>query len=445
MELNQILLQIDSLKKEAEGLQPVKPELEKIFWDKFRLEFNYNSNHLEGNTLTYGHTQILLKSGDVVGKYNIRELQEMKAHDLALKIIRESSDDPEFHLSQKFIKEINQLILVEPFYNEAITQDGKSTQKLITPGEYKKTPNSVLLPNGEMYFYPSPEETPALMSDLIDWYEKEKDAKELHPVQIAALFHYKIVRIHPFDDSNGRTARLLANYIFLKNGFAPQVIESKDKKNYLRALNEADAGDLNAFIDYIINIQLRWQELFLRALKGEKIEQPEDFEKEVEILKKSLKDKQKATQRISEEVVLSLFKNSVLKLLESVVAKLSLFNSFSHSIIIRFGLDKNYLPIVSSDFSGNITSLFLNDKDKLTNGGTIDLQYVLKGVTTKENKIVDLYSEISVRLKEYTFYIETEQNSNPIFEKKYGEGLSASEIEEIALLIGKKTLQKIKG
>ena len=309
-----ILKQIDSLKKEADQLQPVKPELEKVFWEKFRLEFNYNSNHMEGNTLTYGHTQILLKSGDVVGKYNIRELQEMKAHDLALKIISESADDSEFSLSQKFIKEINETILVEPYYNDAITQDGKPTQKLIIPGEYKKTPNSVRLSNGEMFNYPSPEETPALMGDLIDWYEKETKSKELHPVHIAALFHYKLVRIHPFDDSNGRTSRLLMNYVLLKHGFAPLVIESTDKKNYLIALNEADAGDIQAFVDYIGKLGLRWHELYLKALKGEKIEQEGDFEKEVEILKKNLTHKQKITQKISKQTILTTFDNSLLKL-----------------------------------------------------------------------------------------------------------------------------------
>ena len=100
MELDSTLAKIDSLKEEAEKFKSsAKPEWERAFWDKFRLEFNYNSNHMEGNTLTYSHTQVLLKSGDVVGKYNIRELQEMKAHDLALKIIRESAEDSNFSLS----------------------------------------------------------------------------------------------------------------------------------------------------------------------------------------------------------------------------------------------------------------------------------------------------------------------------------------------------------
>jgi Fic family protein len=318
MELIEILQQIDSLKQETDSLPTKKTELERIFWDKFRLEFNYNSNHMEGNTLTYGHTQILLKSGDVVGKYNIRELQEMKAHDLALKNIRQAADDPEFRLSQKFIKEINQLILVEPFYSEAITPEGKPTQKRIVPGEYKKTPNSVRLSNGEMYFYASPEETPALMSDLIDWYQKETETKELHPVEIAALFHYKIVRIHPFDDSNGRTARLLMNYILLKNGFSPLVIESNDKKNYLIALQEADAGDKEAFVLYISNIGLRWQRKYTRASKGEKIEEDGDLDKEIDLLKKRLSKNKGPKLEISADTVQNTMHQSIIPLIKSV-------------------------------------------------------------------------------------------------------------------------------
>ena len=446
MELTDILRQIDSLKKEAENLQPVKPDpiaigLEKVFWDKFRLEFNYNSNHMEGNTLTYGHTQILLKSGDVVGKYNIRELQEMKAHDLALKIIRESAENAEFTLSQKFIREINEIILVEPYYNDAITQDGRPTQKLIVPGEYKKTPNSVRLANGEMFNYPSPEETPALMGDLIDWYEKETIAKELHPVQIAALFHYKIVRIHPFDDSNGRTSRLLMNYILLKNGYAPLVINSSDKKNYLIALNEADAGDIEAFVKYIILLQLHWQELYLKALKGGKIEEDDDFEKEVELLKKKITEDKKITQKITVEAVDNLFHTSLKDLFIRLWVKLSSLDSLFYSKAIHFGINKGFRAIIKTE---QIEKVFEENKLKITDRGTMHFRYIHKALPTKSNGVTDIYSDITVRFDDYTYSIEIEQNKKIFPEKRYGEYLSENEIKEVVSLLSNKTLETIK-
>lgn len=430
MELNPILQQINSLKQEAEKLQPVKPELERVFWDKFRLEFNYNSNHMEGNTLTYGHTQILLKSGDVVGKYNFRELQEMKAHDLAVKIIRESAFDPEFPLNQKFIKEINQIILVEPYYNDAITQEGNPTQKLITPGEYKKTPNSVRLKSGEMFYYPTPEETPALMGELIDWYKKETNSNELHPVQIAALFHYKLVRIHPFDDSNGRTSRLLMNYILLKYGYAPLVIESKDKKNYLIALNEADAGDMEAFVKYITNLALRWQGLYVKALKGEKIEETDDFEKEVELLKKDLK---KIEKKID---IPEIFKKSFLPLINAIENRLTKLDDF----FFKNSLNKTMRDVNGNDYDVNR----LNEYKDISqfDGLIISFTYNHIDLKTKGNNI-NYQSIIHIQFNRDAYQVIVNP-ANKTITKSYKQLLSKEEIEEISGIVAKTELSFIK-
>ena len=432
MEFTDILQQIDSLKQEAENLQPVKPELEKVFWDKFRLEFNYNSNHMEGNTLTYGHTQILLKSGDVVGKYNIRELQEMKAHDLALKIIRESAENPEFSLSQKFIREINETILVEPYYNDAITQDGRPSQKLIIPGEYKKTPNSVRMQNGEMFNYPSPEETPALMGDLIDWYEKETTAKELHPVQIAALFHYKIVRIHPFDDSNGRTSRLLMNYILLRNEYAPLVINSTDKKNYLMALNEADAGDIEAFVRYITSIQLHWQGLYLKALKGEKIEESRDFEKEVELFKKDLKTK--LNSDISE--VKKIHQLSFLPLTEKLKNSLSKLNEFYDST--------ETVSIAIDEFGSRVDIYKIVDDISIAKTKPSRFIFAHQHSNYKASKkIINYNTECILTLLQYSYQIEINPAKKTI-KLSNNEYLSQEQIEELCSAAVRKEFEFIK-
>src|SRR5450432_2228970 len=115
---------------------------------------------------------------------------------------------------------------------------------MIDIGDYKKYPNSVVLPNGEIFHYTSPEETPIRMGELIDWFRTAEKSGKLHPVELAAQLHYRFVCIHPFDDGNGRLSRLLMNYVLLKNGLPPAIIRSDDKKAYLFALNQADSGDL---------------------------------------------------------------------------------------------------------------------------------------------------------------------------------------------------------
>jgi Fic family protein len=200
---------------------------------KFRLEFNFNSNHIEGNTLTYGETELLLFFDDTKGSHTMREYEEMKAHDVAFQLIRQWTQDDR-PLSEVDINNLNEVLLVRPYWKEAITPDGQKTRRQILVGEYKQQPNSVRLPNGEMFEYATPLETPAKMQELMEWLSTEETQKTAHPLLLAAMLHYRFVRIHPFDDGNGRVSRLLMNYVLFRYGFPPVIIKSADKTNYLR-------------------------------------------------------------------------------------------------------------------------------------------------------------------------------------------------------------------
>ena len=291
MELTNLIHNIELLRRELSALQPLPAERQEKLDKKFRLEFNYNSNHIEGNTLTYGETMLYLIFDKTTGEHEGREYEEMKASDAALKLVQDFAADNERPLTEAFIKNLNKIILVRPYWANAITPDGQNTRREISIGDYKKYPNSVRLQNGEMFHYASPQETPSLMDDLIQWYREETEKKELHAIVIAALLHYKFVRIHPFDDGNGRISRLLMNYVIYYHGLPPVIIKSADKKNYLQALNKADTGDINSFVEYIAK-QLLWSlELSIKAAKGEDIEEGDDVDKEVAIWKKELKSK----------------------------------------------------------------------------------------------------------------------------------------------------------
>jgi cell filamentation protein, protein adenylyltransferase len=295
MELPNLINQIELLTQELTALQPLATEQQENLDKKFRLEFNYNSNHIEGNTLTYGETVLYLIFDKTTGDHEGREYEEMKASDVALKLVQELAAEKERPLTEAFIKNLNEIILVRPYWANAITPDGQNTRRKISIGDYKKHPNSVLLQNGEMFHYASPDETPAAMGDLIKWYREETEKKELHPIAIAALMHYKFVRIHPFDDGNGRISRLLMNYVLYNNNLPPVIIKSAGKKDYLLALNKADSGDINAFVEYVAR-QLIWSlELSIKAAKGESIEEGDDIDKEVALWKKELTNKSLTT------------------------------------------------------------------------------------------------------------------------------------------------------
>ncbi len=269
---------------------------------KFRLEFSYNSNHLEGNTLTYGETKLLLFFGQTSGNHEKQELDEMQAHDVAWQLVQNWATDTDHTLSEKDIKELNEIILVRPFYKDAVTPEGQSTRRQIAIGSYKTQPNSVMLQNGEMFHYASPSETPIKMGELIEWF-RSAEAAALHPIAQAALLHYKFVCIHPFDDGNGRISRLLMNYVLGRAGYPPVIIKSENKKEYLRALNRADAGDLNAFVDYIAECMLWSLQTSIKAAKGESIDEPGDFDKRVELLKRRTGNQGKVEMKYGREAL----------------------------------------------------------------------------------------------------------------------------------------------
>jgi Fic family protein len=427
MNLSGTIQQIDALKKEADALQPVNPDFEHKFWNKYRLEFNYNSNHIEGNTLTYGHTQLLLMF-DKVGSdsYSLRELEEMKAHDTALKLVKEAALDPDHVLSEKFIKEINQIILVRPYYKEAITLDGQPTRRLIEPGQYKKYPNSVLLENGETFDYASPGETSAQMGDLIEWIRKEEEAKELHPVQLAALVHYRFVRIHPFDDSNGRTSRLLMNYYLMRNGYAPIVIESSDKKNYLTALNKADVGDIEAFVIYITENVLLWQEKFTKCMKGGNISDDLDLDKEIELIKRSYSDKDR--ERFNKKNTELLFNSSLLPLINDTIDTLRKFDSLFKERRILFGLNS---PSRLIQVARQAENLFITDfVSRLAIQNFLVLEYQHQEFLKSDNHDLNYISKIQVYFDKYSYSIII-NDKKKMLEKNYPNLLSKEDIKNI--------------
>jgi len=126
------------------------------------------------------------------------------------------------------------------------------------------------------------------MTDLLAWYRRETEHPTLHPVALAAEFHYRFVRIHPFDDGNGRMSRLLMNLILLRHGYPMTVIKATDRNPYLATLSEADAGDPEPFLRFIIDNVEAGLRLMIRAAQGESIDEPDDLDKKLALLKKQI-------------------------------------------------------------------------------------------------------------------------------------------------------------
>ena len=282
-----VLKEIDRLKGELDELRPLPPEVVARVEQKLRIESNYHSNAVEGNALTLGETRSLILHGLTARGKPMRDHLDIQGHDQAVKAIERAVKDEE-PLTEVFIRNLHRVLLKEPYENAAVTPDGRRSTRRITPGDYKTTPNNVVTSTGETYHFTPPEQVKPAMSDLIDWYRAREAAGE-HPIITAATFHYRFVRIHPFDDGNGRMARLLMNLILIRHGYTVAIVQSDHRERYLQELERADrTEDLAQFIDYIASCSRYALTLYLNAARGEPIEAPEDIDREIALFKRTI-------------------------------------------------------------------------------------------------------------------------------------------------------------
>ena len=424
---------------------PLSSEIKATIDDKFRLEFNYNSNHIEGNTLTYGEAELFLKFDKIEGGHDYRDYQEMEAHNVALLMVEREAYDKERPLTENFIRTLNETLLVKPYWKDAITPTGEPARKEIIPGQYKSTPNSVRLNNGTIFHYAAPTDVPNEMAALVDWYNENVDKE--HPLVLAATLHYKFVRIHPFDDGNGRTARLLMNYVFIKFGYPLVIVKSEEKKDYLLALNKADIGDLDYFIDFIGN-QLLWSlSIMIKAANGEPIVEEGDLDKELELLKRKLSvlpnefDKRKSADTLVNAISTSLiplfvgFTKLVSKLEELFI------ETKNYLFLYEDRNDNGGATVIISredDTDINLWQLLVTDELKT---GMIYLKFI---TLKKATENVDLTYMIKVKFDEFHYIIANKDETEVLFKLPYGRSLTEKNINDTVQDIARRVIVDIK-
>ena len=228
-DLKTILEHCDSLKKEWGDLKPLSLiQLQKME-EYFNLNYTYESNRIEGNTLTLQETHLVINDGITVGGRSMREHLEAINHSEAIDYLTElvKSKAP---FTERILKQIHYLIL-----------KGIDRQNA---GVYRSIGVRI---SGSTHIPPEPFALARLMEEVFEYYEANR--KTIHPVILAAEMHERIVRIHPFVDGNGRTTRLVMNLILMQNGFPIANIKGDiaNRLNYYSALENAPKDDKAAF------------------------------------------------------------------------------------------------------------------------------------------------------------------------------------------------------
>jgi len=222
---------LDILKEKLDTYRPLTDTILKNLREDLILRWTYNSNAIEGNTLTLNETKIALE-GITVGGKTLREHFEAINHKEAIEFVESMVVRGEM-LSEYTIKSLHSLIL-------------KNIDD-VNAGSYRKI--NVLI-SGATHRPPTNMEVSSKIETFINWYRDE--AKKLHPIERACRVHVDFVGIHPFSDGNGRTARLLMNFELMKSGFPPVILKVENRLAYYEALDKAHTfDDYKPFIDLV--------------------------------------------------------------------------------------------------------------------------------------------------------------------------------------------------
>lgn len=261
-ELKQIFNEADSLNDRI-NQYPKDTELWKTIQEKLKISWTHSSNAIEGSTLTLGETIFFLQQGLTVEGKPFKDFLDAKNHSEAIEFIFDFIKGNR-EISEGFLKEINALLLSGINFTQALNQFGKTVNKKANPGQYKSQPNHVLQADNTIHHYSEPLQVPIEMEYLVDWINKNSES--LHPILVSSIAHYNFVRIHPFDDGNGRGARLLMNLLLMKKGFQPTIIRNEERRKYLDSLSQADKGKLTPFIKFIAKSLIHTQNVILSDL-----------------------------------------------------------------------------------------------------------------------------------------------------------------------------------
>jgi len=226
-----LLKSIDGKKRELDRNRPQSSSIVRKLEEEFSIVWTYNSNAIEGNTLTLQETELVVNTGITIGGKTVNEHLEAINHFKGIEFLKSIVNKKE-EISEKIIKKMHKIILSTIDDEEA--------------GNYRRTNVRIV---GANHIPPQSMKIPRLMEEFINWYYENE--RKLDKSQMAAELHYRFVMIHPFIDGNGRVARLLMNLYLMRNGYPPAIILKIDRKKYYRVLNEANLGNCEGFENFI--------------------------------------------------------------------------------------------------------------------------------------------------------------------------------------------------
>ena len=210
------------------------------------IEWTYNSNSIEGNTLTLRETQLVLQEGITIKGKSLREHFEAKNHEKAIDSLYLLVNE-NYTLRSLDILSLHAMVL-----------------QMIEDEFAGRLRNGGVRISGANFVPPNASKVSQLIDELIDFVNK--NPLGLNDIELATVFHHKLVWIHPFFDGNGRTVRLVMNLLLMRKGFPPAIILKNDRKKYYEALNQANQGNYQKLMLLMCQAVERTLNIYLSSL-----------------------------------------------------------------------------------------------------------------------------------------------------------------------------------
>ena len=233
-------------KAELDKLRPIPSYALRSIKDSLMIEWTYNSNSIEGNTLTLEETKMVIEEGFTIKGKSLREHFEAINHQEAIELVENLISD-NYILKETDILNIHELVL------QKIEKD--------FAGRFRTSGVRI---SGANFVPPNALKIDEFITELTEWTNNS----EMNIVLKSAIFHHRFVWIHPFFDGNGRTARLLFNLLLMKEGFPPAIILKNDRKKYYDALNFANNGNYSKLVLLIFQALERSLDIYLGSLNN---------------------------------------------------------------------------------------------------------------------------------------------------------------------------------
>jgi Fic family protein len=244
--LEEQLARINSKKEQLDKLRPLPAIALQNIQESLALEWTYNSNSIEGNTLTLQETRMVIEEGFTIKGKSLREHFEAVNHQDAIEHV-EKLVAPNYVLEAKDILTVHGLVL-------------QRIEKEFS-GRYRNLGVRIA---GANFIPPNALKVDDLMDELIAWVNSEDDI--ISPIIKACIFHHRFVWIHPFFDGNGRTVRLIFNLLLMKEGYPPAIILRNDRKKYYDALNKANQGDYSKLLLLVLQAAERSLDIYISSI-----------------------------------------------------------------------------------------------------------------------------------------------------------------------------------